>query len=640
MYDLRTEPWIPYRRRSGAVVYGSPALLTDGIHDDPIVGFALMRGRADFEGGLTEFLLGLYALALAPEDETAWRTLWDVPPAPTALAAALGALPNAFDLEGPTGRFLQDRRASDFADEDTLVSVGALLLEQEGASVVALDTHPFLRRQGVRRVSRATAALALMTHQAYASSGGLGYRTGMRGGGPLTTLVVPETLDANGIRQPEAPLWYRVWANVETVQQLRAAAGAAAGATANTAGGTDAPRSSSEIYPWLRPTCTSEQGETVEPRDMHPAHAYFGMPRRLRLEFGGPGTCDLSGLPDEVTVIGVRRRNYGMNYSAAWRHPLTPYQRVDKSAKPAEGVAGSAGPVDGGEAGAVWSPIKVQDEGVSWRDVATMCCGTLDGRRIPARAVQHFLAERAPRLSGFVFSIRGYGFNNDNIKVRSWADTTVPIPSALYDVQDTGRRDATVRFVQGASAATRVLEKVLIDAVIQAQFRLPAEGKKSSHRHLSRAVCLAAEDAFYSGLAALEAGAPVVVTLAAFGRRVERAMTALFHQHAPFLPAAPIRHAEAMNGLRWVLRGYGPLGGLYFDALGRPRPAKKSSKAERTDNASSARTRAPAGDTPNVTSARAAGRRTKKTPRTATRTDAGPSDSSPFTVQPDDRSDV
>jgi len=50
--DLLTGSWIPFRRRSGEVVWGSPSLLTDGIRDDPVISIA--APRPDFTGAVQE----------------------------------------------------------------------------------------------------------------------------------------------------------------------------------------------------------------------------------------------------------------------------------------------------------------------------------------------------------------------------------------------------------------------------------------------------------------------------------------------------------------------------------------------------------------------------------------------------------
>src|SRR6478609_8249227 len=112
-YDLRRENWIPWRRRSGSLEWGVPALVADLSGEDPVV--AVAAPRPDFGGAIEEFLIGLLTIALQPEDERAWLEHWRQPPAPAELQHALDALPSAFDLDGDGPRAFQDLAASDLA---------------------------------------------------------------------------------------------------------------------------------------------------------------------------------------------------------------------------------------------------------------------------------------------------------------------------------------------------------------------------------------------------------------------------------------------------------------------------------------------------------------------------------------------
>ena len=73
-------------------------MLVDRLAEDPVVGLA--APRPDFEGALQEFLIGLLAAALHPEDEREWRRLWKAPPTAETLRTALEALPAALQAEG------------------------------------------------------------------------------------------------------------------------------------------------------------------------------------------------------------------------------------------------------------------------------------------------------------------------------------------------------------------------------------------------------------------------------------------------------------------------------------------------------------------------------------------------------------
>ena len=295
MLNLITDPWLPVRRLHSGHCTIRPAQLTATIADDPVI--AINWPRPDFRIATLELLIGLLATACPPCDHDAWLELWDEPPDPATLDAAFGPIAHAFALDGDGPRFLQD-----FED---LVSdaepIERLLIEAPGASTTRNNTDLLIHRGRVANLGRATAAITLFTFQSWAPAGGAGNRTGLRGGGPLTTLVLPSG---------EASIWHLLWANVPC--------GAPPAAI-------DLPR----VFPWLSQTITSEGARVVTPQNSHPLQCWWGMPRRIRLDFSAEGPaalCDLTGVPDTVRVASWRQRPRGANYAAWGRaHPLTPH---------------------------------------------------------------------------------------------------------------------------------------------------------------------------------------------------------------------------------------------------------------------------------------------------------------------------
>ena len=542
-YDLRREHWIPFRRRSGRVEWGLPALLTDGVGgDDPIV--ALAAPRPDFDGALHEFLVGLLTVALGPADEAAWRTRWNSPPAPGELQDAFDALPNAFDLEGDGPRFLQDASPADLAGTASS-DIEQLLIEAPGDQTTKFNKDLFIKRDRVTRLGRPAAAMALLTMQTYAPGGGQGHRTSLRGGGPLTTLVDPRVAPDGTWREHEQPLWRLLWANVETQQQL-----------ARRAPGTPAAKLA-DVFPWLGPTRVSDKtGAPVTPADAHPAQAYFGLPRRIRLAFDDVGgCCDLTGVDDARAATGYRMRNYGVQY-AAWQHPLTPHYQA---------------------ASGEWLPLHGQPGGVGWKDwMGLTLLPKGETKRRPAAAVSHALAPggRAAAMGVRTLRVRAFGYDMDNMKARAWVDATVP----AFAVADDERARLLWDVAGRLTDATGLVASVLVGAVERALYARPedAPGDRSA---VKAALWAATEASFYAAMARVaDPGTDVDASrqpLAAFHGTLDRSAAAVFDRWCPtagLAPEAMRRLVVARYGLVMTLRGYGKLGEKLYTTLDVPPP--------------------------------------------------------------------
>jgi len=233
--------------------------------------------RADLNLACLELLIGLVFVADPPRDAADWRARQT--PDPERLRAALSPFAPAFELMGDGPRFMQDVEPLE-REEKAPNPPDMLFIDSAGGQTLRNNADFLVRRVRYPRLSPPLAAMALYGLQAHAPSGGKGNRTSMRGGGPMVTLV-----------DPGQGLWPLIWANVPE------------GAPAD-----------AQVLPWTRRTRTSEKGEEVFPQDAHPAEAFFGMPRRLRL------------LAADEVIVGVVQKPYGTNY-AAWEHPLTPHYR-------------------------------------------------------------------------------------------------------------------------------------------------------------------------------------------------------------------------------------------------------------------------------------------------------------------------
>ena len=429
VFNLVDAAWLPVRRRSGAIQRIAPWQVNDHIEDDPITAFAWPR--PDFNGAAHELLIGLLATAAAPADDDDWEDWWREPPAPSLLKRRFAAVARAFDLDGQGPRFLQD---TDVLDGAKRKEIAALLIDAPGENTLSNNADLFVKRGGSPGMCRAAAAMALYTLNAYAPTGGVGHRTSLRGGGPLTTLVVA----CHGVYGDT--LWGRVWPNVESREQI-------GGSCAEP----DARDDLESVFPWLLPTRVSNGGRPTTPSDVHPLQVYWGMPRRIRLVFEDVERrlCGLTAMEDDVLVTHYRYRNYGTNYSEGFEHPLTPYYRQrTKTTK---------------------LPVHPKPEGICYRHWPGIVVRSRDRLREPARVVRRLpektaLRGRSPRFAAF-------GFDMDNMKARSWVESEAP----LWLLEDGTARELFESYVNQATAAAHTVTRLLVRAVKSAWYDRPAE---------------------------------------------------------------------------------------------------------------------------------------------------------------------
>ncbi len=356
-FNLITSPWLEVRRASGVRSVVRPCDLTGGPADDPVV--ALDFPRPDWNAAVTEFLIGLSFLTMAPEDAVAWGERYRNRPTPDDLTAAFEPLVRWFDLDGEGPCAFQD---FDRLDNAECKPLSGLLIDAPGENTVKNNADLFVKRNDLV-LSLAHGAAALITLQTYAPAGGAGHRTSLRGGGPLTTLLVPP-------RSGGTTLWDIIWANTPDRQD-------------------QIPLDPALALPWTAATLTSASSTgVVRPEGRHPALAFFACPRRIRLVL------------KHGSVVGWRTLNYGANY-LNWLHPLSPYREDKKSGMlPLHPNAGSS---DYGDWLAWWGFNGITAESLRlWNE-----------RRDE-------ISERGSAR------IQAFGYDMDNMKARQWLDARLP----------------------------------------------------------------------------------------------------------------------------------------------------------------------------------------------------------------------
>lgn len=382
-FNLIEQQWIPVQTERGKKRKIAPWEITNGWTDDPIV--KLDAPRPDFNGALIQFLIGLVQTAFPPQDEDEWADMLDDPPDAETLRRAFRVVSHAFNLDGDGPRFMQDLTLV----EGKTYGVRALLIDMPAGKTIEDNTDHFIKRDTVKRLCPNCSATALFTLQTNAPQGGAGHRTSLRGGGPLTTLIISEPMS----------LWRTVWLNTLPEKVFL-----------SNVGGNPKLRSDFDRFPWLAPTRTSGAGAggPTLSEDVHPTQVYWGMPRRIRLKFQGSmgGKCDICHEDSPTLLSDYMTKNHGVNYEGAWRHPLTPHQRNDDGSL---------------------LPLHAHPGGVTYRNWLGLVATDEEAGIEPAFCVVlsrevTFDPDRPIRLWAF-------GYDMNNMKARCWYEGIMPIPT-------------------------------------------------------------------------------------------------------------------------------------------------------------------------------------------------------------------
>jgi CRISPR system Cascade subunit CasA len=312
-FNLIDEKWIPIRRESGALDWIAPWQASE-TGDRPV---GLASARPDFKGALIQFLIGLVQTAMAPKDELEWKRYLKSPPTPGELKTAFSKVAYAFNLDGDGPKFMQDfspMRRGKGKNSESPLDIEMLIIDMPQENTRDKNRDHFNKRGQIPHLCMRCAAAALFSLQTNAPAGGPGYRVSVRGGGPLTTIILG------------SDLWRTIWLNVLGLDDFW-----------NVCGNKDK-RDPADIFPWMRPTRTSRNHEEMRPMEANPAQMFWGMPWRIWLlsPEEGAESCSVCGETQSPMVRKFVKDNYGVNY-VGWRHTLSPYETKDGENQPFHG---------------------------------------------------------------------------------------------------------------------------------------------------------------------------------------------------------------------------------------------------------------------------------------------------------------
>jgi CRISPR system Cascade subunit CasA len=255
-------------------------------------------------------------------------------------------------------------------------------------------------------------------------------------------LVIVDDKALSGIKDDEAlpnDLWRNLWLNVLDQPTL------------DTLTGDKEKSGQSDIFPWLAKTRTSEKntGTETTPLDVNPLQMHWGMPRRIRLDWDSvdTGCCDICDVQSDQLVSGYRAKNYGINYTGAWQHPLSPHS-LSKTGD--------------------LLPQHAQPGGMTYQHWLGLIDDT--DHQFSAAVVKRYrkLAENW----GEQFRLFTFGYDMDNMKARCWYETTFP----LFTIPEPIRLNFAKRVNVMTETATE-FSGFLRSCVKEAWFKRPADAK-------------------------------------------------------------------------------------------------------------------------------------------------------------------
>lgn len=452
--NMLIDPVFPVVTAAGARRWANftDLLVEDG---DYPTGFDWPRG--DLNVACMELAIGLLALIYRPSSNKDWLAIWNGR-SDVDVAERIATLEPCFNLfgdrEGKGPRFCQDLEPL----EGRIKPVEGLFVDSAGENAIEKNSDLLTRRGRFPTLGLRSAAMALYALQQMAPEGGPGFRTSIRGGGPMSTFVILYENDGK-----PAPLRRTLLVNLTELFGSKS--------------GWLEDEELCRALPWLQPTIVDRPVAEADPA-VHSVQAFFGMPRRIHLVSGSLGICPITG-EVETQVTGLIQPNYGTNYSE-WRHPLAPYRQNKKGVFPLKPSAGRMG----------------------FRDWICVTIGTDD------RANLAFPAENVRSLTVRTRQIRERGYN-ERLLVAGWATSTATADRFVESVQplylvadgDGSRAHALAETARAHADAAEAAVRLLRGAINDALFGVRAKATdRGVFEEVTDAFYERTELAFHSGL--------------------------------------------------------------------------------------------------------------------------------------------
>lgn len=435
--NLINDAWIPAIRADGCRCKIAPWQIAE--RDNPIVELA--APRADFQGALYQFLIGLLQTAFAPANHDEWREYWEIPPNVEKVKDAFDSISYAFHIDITQGpAFMQE--IDDFSSSDECeCPIEDLVGGELSDNTRKKNSDLFVKRGVISQVSPYWAALALYNVQ---TSGVLAWgkhRVGLRSNGPLTTLIL---FTGN---QPS--LWKSIWLNVIDKEN------------GHLIPGDWEKRETKDTFPWMGKTRVSPKKEKTTPIDVNPLQHYWPTPRRIRLNIElADDVCSISGETINYSVKTFKRIHNGVYYTDNWRHPLSPYKYPTENQPFPTVILGK----------------DISETFKDWPLVVTGY-GTSTSRSLPALNIRIFNAYRSLDVAEHSVTVWCYGYKANNANVYGYVDGQLPLLHI-----DLEKIDTFLSWVALLVDSADKSNAILCEAVSYAWFGID-KNKKKRNKH-------------------------------------------------------------------------------------------------------------------------------------------------------------
>ena len=285
--NLLEAPWVPVRADHGT---GPFRLLTleELLCSEGTWRVSLPRDDLELAG--LQLLVCMAQVMFLPKDDAELRRRCREPLTPEELFDGFSPCADWFDLDHPAQPFMQIR---DVVGKWT--SVQKLLPGMPERTSSSPSAHSFFNTPvDIERIGGTVAAIALFNQAANAPSFGGGFKAGLRGAAPITTLV-----GGNGLRET-------IWRNVVTLPRVQAFLPNYVHSHA-----TDRPT-------WIQPILAKQK---IPWHEIGLTRGLFWQPAHIELERAGAhGECDVIARGSPSIYTGFKGARFLFDVDGLWPH--------------------------------------------------------------------------------------------------------------------------------------------------------------------------------------------------------------------------------------------------------------------------------------------------------------------------------